>query len=277
MLRLEVHREGAGDAGCSRPTSRTASRRCWPTPSSCPTARRSTCVCAAAATRGRSRTPRTAPPGLKTFTFNRAMTVTAAGLMAGNSGGVPPAFQARADWFHYIPPDRTAPVVTNIAARRVGGLRRARDVDDGRAGQLGGLVRHHDRLRLGHDHRPRRRHEPHRAVARPAVQHALPLPRAHGRRLRQRDDVDGPDVHQRRLPDAAPVRRVQRRHARHRQVGVRRPARRLVDFDGDRRRAARRAGRDRRTTCGRTSTPCRACCRRRRTPTSRSWPSSTPA
>jgi LmbE family N-acetylglucosaminyl deacetylase/regulation of enolase protein 1 (concanavalin A-like superfamily) len=53
---------------------------------------------------------------LKTFTFNRTMTVTAAGLMAGNSGGVPPAFLARADWFHYIPPDRTSPVITSIAA-----------------------------------------------------------------------------------------------------------------------------------------------------------------
>ena len=52
----------------------------------------------------------------RTFTFNRAMTVTAAGLLAGNSGGAPPAFQARADWFRYTPPDRTAPVVTNIAA-----------------------------------------------------------------------------------------------------------------------------------------------------------------
>ena len=53
---------------------------------------------------------------IKTFSFDRAMTVTAAGLMAGNSGGVPPAFQARADYFRYIPPDRTPPAATSILA-----------------------------------------------------------------------------------------------------------------------------------------------------------------
>jgi LmbE family N-acetylglucosaminyl deacetylase/regulation of enolase protein 1 (concanavalin A-like superfamily) len=53
---------------------------------------------------------------IKSISFDRPMTVTAAGLMAGNSGGVPPAFQARADFFRYTPPDRTPPVVTGIAA-----------------------------------------------------------------------------------------------------------------------------------------------------------------
>ena len=44
--------------------------------------------------------------------FTRAMTVTAVGLLAGNSGVFAPAFQARVDWFHYTPPDRTAPVIS---------------------------------------------------------------------------------------------------------------------------------------------------------------------
>jgi LmbE family N-acetylglucosaminyl deacetylase/regulation of enolase protein 1 (concanavalin A-like superfamily) len=47
--------------------------------------------------------------------FSRAMTVRAAGLLAGNSGVFAPAFQARADWFHYTPPDRTAPVINDAS------------------------------------------------------------------------------------------------------------------------------------------------------------------
>ena len=39
------------------------------------------------------------------------MTVTGVGLLAGNSGLVPPAFEERVDWFRFIPPDRTPPVL----------------------------------------------------------------------------------------------------------------------------------------------------------------------
>jgi LmbE family N-acetylglucosaminyl deacetylase/regulation of enolase protein 1 (concanavalin A-like superfamily) len=53
---------------------------------------------------------------LRNATFTHGMTVTAAGLMAGNAGGAPPAFQARADWFHYTPPDRTPPVISAVTA-----------------------------------------------------------------------------------------------------------------------------------------------------------------
>jgi LmbE family N-acetylglucosaminyl deacetylase/regulation of enolase protein 1 (concanavalin A-like superfamily) len=56
-----------------------------------------------------------------TINFTRAMNVTAAGLLAGNSGGAPPAFEARADWFRYTPPDRTPPVITNVAATAAAG------------------------------------------------------------------------------------------------------------------------------------------------------------
>jgi LmbE family N-acetylglucosaminyl deacetylase len=45
-------------------------------------------------------------------TFTRAMNVSAVGLQAGNSGTFAPAYQARVDWFHYTPPDRTAPVIS---------------------------------------------------------------------------------------------------------------------------------------------------------------------
>jgi LmbE family N-acetylglucosaminyl deacetylase/regulation of enolase protein 1 (concanavalin A-like superfamily) len=49
----------------------------------------------------------------RSTSFTRAMTVTAVGLLAGNSGVFAPAYEARVDWFHYTPPDRTAPVISN--------------------------------------------------------------------------------------------------------------------------------------------------------------------
>ncbi len=51
-----------------------------------------------------------------TKSFSWALTVRAVGPYAGNGGSSPPAFTAKVDYFHYIPPDRTPPQISAIAA-----------------------------------------------------------------------------------------------------------------------------------------------------------------
>jgi LmbE family N-acetylglucosaminyl deacetylase/regulation of enolase protein 1 (concanavalin A-like superfamily) len=52
----------------------------------------------------------------RTITITRAMRVAAVGPFVGNSGSAPPAFQGEIDYFHYIPPDRTPPVISGVTA-----------------------------------------------------------------------------------------------------------------------------------------------------------------
>ncbi len=130
------------------------------TRSPCPTARPSTCACAARATSGRFSYsadgtnwthddhvhPRDDRDGGR-----HAWPATAATFT--------PAFEARADWFHYTPPDRTAPVIiaASVTATPGAGSTARRHVDDRRAASSEVVVRQDDRVRGGHAHRARRR------------------------------------------------------------------------------------------------------------------------
>jgi LmbE family N-acetylglucosaminyl deacetylase len=52
--------------------------------------------------------------------FTEALAVTAIGPFAGNSGGSPPAFTSRVDYFRDIPPDLTPPAITAIGSSNTG-------------------------------------------------------------------------------------------------------------------------------------------------------------
>ena len=206
------------------------------------------------------------------------MTVTAAGPAGRQQRRRPRRPSRRAPTGSTTPRPTASPRSSRTplrdAERR---LRRARDVDDGRAVQLGGVVRHHHGLHRRHAHGPGD------VTAHAVPLHGLKCNTLYHYRVRSTDpggnatQRHGPDLHERRLPDAADLRRVQRRDARHEQVGVHRPARRL--------RELRRTGAAQLSVPGRTGARpvvqrphrARGCCRPRRTPTSRSSRSSTPA
>jgi LmbE family N-acetylglucosaminyl deacetylase/regulation of enolase protein 1 (concanavalin A-like superfamily) len=54
--------------------------------------------------------------------FSEALAVTAIGPFAGNSGGSPPAFTSRVDYFRDVPPDLTPPAITAIGSSATGAV-----------------------------------------------------------------------------------------------------------------------------------------------------------
>jgi LmbE family N-acetylglucosaminyl deacetylase/regulation of enolase protein 1 (concanavalin A-like superfamily) len=111
LLRLELHHDGSGPylflAGITDGTAATIEQR--QIAGGAPTYLR-------LKRKGSSWTLRYSNDGQTwvSTTFTRAMTVSAVGPYAGNSGGSPPAFTSRVDYFRYFAPDRTPPQISGI-------------------------------------------------------------------------------------------------------------------------------------------------------------------
>ena len=113
LLRLEVHHEGSGAylfaAGITDGVATVIDQR--PIAGGAP-------VYLRLKRNGTSWTLRYSNDGTSwlTTTFTRALTVSAVGPYAGNSGLALPAFTSRVDYFHYFAPDKTPPVISAISA-----------------------------------------------------------------------------------------------------------------------------------------------------------------